>query len=87
MTERETFLTSHSVLTDLAKWISAPMYVVKNSSADQIANWPKDMGPGWTVLPRGEEGDVKAIQPLPIESVALVLKTFCESHSKLKDIA
>lgn len=83
MNSLELFVEGHKELIKLVRWISTPMMYVERGMIDydslsnpiqgQIIEGAAKVGKG-----------IEIIHSLPKEDTSLILKTFCESHLRLK---
>lgn len=80
MTENELFLKSHEQLLTLVRWLATPMIVVpKDYMKDFMGISPE---PG-LIISKETADKAEDFSPIDHTLKDLILKTFCESHSKL----
>jgi hypothetical protein len=81
--EHELFLEGHKQLIGIMKWISTPLIYVTKGSIDPATLQDIDFG---SIIfgnkPTGQGMEV--LHQFPKEDVTFILKTFCESHLRLK---
>lgn len=83
MIDQETiFLEGHKELIKLMRWVSTPMMYVPRSS--RLAVRPQAIEQGSILIGDEPESELKIVYSLPKEDVSLIIKTFCESHLRIK---
>lgn len=82
---KELFLKSHASLLKAFDWIHSPIfYCEKGTFSDADL---QNIGNGSIVQGNNKVGDgIELIHAIPKESLHLIIKTFCESHTRLKEM-
>lgn len=82
MNEKELFLEGHKELIKMLRWINAPIAYIPRYADIR----PQDVTPG--TLLYGDEAvghGIEILTPLGKETNELIIKTFADSHARLKN--
>jgi len=78
----ELYLESHKQLMELVKWIGTPIFVVPREHMEDIARVNPTPG---TIITKETAEQMEDFRPFSLETREIILKTFCESHLRLKN--
>lgn len=78
----EVFKKSHDTLVDLVRLLATPIYVMRDPK--RLADIA-EMRAG-SVITAELKRSLEEFRPMPPELRDLIIKTFCDSHSKLKAV-